>query len=366
MSKKNKNKNIGQKVDISEVSGDLNLSGEINSTQVKSGNLVDKSNETKIINNYFNSEEFYKDSVQKYDSVDRLGIYNRVGEIVTCEVILLAQTRFVKGKEYNVVANVIEDGKLIADHLHVDFGDYCPCSSRLQITGEVYAYGPDNDRRGIKIIEEPYTLQDTFKIFDKPYNYIDITEKDYEQINAWLNDMDNKTICNLIEKLKNILNNLSMSRLGKDTIFNYAMTQITLNSNNTLIYTNKIYRFKKPILVFAVLLLSSIIYELTTLIDDEKYIFEISEDRKFAEMNILNIFKNIAIKCNCLQGLNGTLGTTTANEVFKWYCKNLNVPSNKAYAHTVKHRYTNFELTEEDEINIMDDKSFYAVVVRYM
>ena len=350
----------------------INQSGENNKIEnnqkfnKSNQNQIDKSNETKVINNYFNSEEFYKDSVQKYDSVDRLGIYNRVGEIITCEVIVLPQTRFVKGKEYNVVANVIEDGKLIADHLHVDFGDYCPCSSRLQITGEVYAYGPDNDKRGIKIIEKPYTLQDTFKIFDKPYNYMDITEKDYEQINAWLNDMDNKMICNLIEKLKNVLNNLSMSRLGKDTIFNYAMTQITLNSNNTLIYTNKIYRFKKPILVFAVLLLSSIIYELTTLIDDEKYIFEISEDHKFAEMNILNIFKNIAIKCNCLQGLNGTMGTTTANEVFKWYCKNLNVPSNKAYAHTVKHRYTNFELTEEDEINIMNDKSFYAVVVRYM
>lgn len=358
MSRKNKNK-----IEVT-VGNDNN--GTISNKQVKSGNLVDKSNETKVINNYFNSEEFYKDSVQKYDSVDRLGIYNRVREIITCEVILLPQTRFVKGKVYNVVANVIEDGKLIADHLHVDFGDYCPCSSRLQITGEVYAYGQGNNKRGIKIIDRPYTLQDTFKIFDKPYNYIDITEKDYEQINAWLNDMDNKTICNLIEKLKNILNNLSTSRLGKDTIFNYAMTQITLNSNNTLIYTNKIYRFKKPILVFAVLLLSSIIYELTTLIDDEKYIFEISEDHKFAEMNILNIFKNIAIKCNCLQGLNGTMNTTTANEVFKWYCKNLNIPLNKAYAHTVKHRYTNFELTEEDEINIMNDKSFYAVVVRYM
>ena len=65
-----------------------------------------------------------------YDSVDRLGIYNREDEIITCEVIVLNQIRNVKGVEYNVVANVIEDGKLIADHLHVNFGDYYPTSNR--------------------------------------------------------------------------------------------------------------------------------------------------------------------------------------------------------------------------------------------
>lgn len=359
MSKKNKNK-IG---DVTFNGGSNNSNKQ---TQFKSGNQINKSNETTIVNNYFNTNNYYNDLFEMYDSVDRLGIYNRVDEIITCEVIVLNQVRNVKGVEYNVVANVIEDGKLIADHLHVNFGDYYPTSNRLQITGEVYSYGQDNNKRGINIVEEPFALQDTFRIFNVPYNYIDISQKDFEQTNMYLNQMDNVTICRLIDKFRIVLNNLSRSRLGEDTIFNYVLTQMTLNANNQLIYSNNLDKFSKPVLVFIVTILASIIYDLTTLMNNKEYVYKVDDDYIFAEINIIELFKNISVKCICLQGLNGYRNIKKPSDSFKWYCKQLGIESNKAYAHTVKHRYTNFDITEDDEYNFTLDKSFYAVIVKFM
>lgn len=359
MSRKNKNK-------IGHVTFNGGSNNSNNQTQVKSGNQINKGDEIKIINNHFSHDDYYNKSVEMYDSVDRIGIYNRVDEIITCEAIFLNQTREVKGKEYNIVANVIEDGKLISDHLHVNFGDYYPASNRLLLTGEVYAYGQDNNKRGVNLIEEPTTLTDTFRIFNKPYDYIDITQRDFEQTNMYLNQMDNYTISQLINKLRNVLNNLSRSRLGEDTIFNYILTQMTLNANNQLIYSNKLDKFKKPALVFIVLTLSSVIYDLTTLIDNEDYFYRVDEDYAFAEINILDLFKDISIKCNCIQGLNGFRHCKKPNNLFKSFCDYLDIKPNLAYAHTAKHRYTNFEITEEDEYNLMNDKSFYAVILKFM
>lgn len=366
MSKKKNKQNLGcNKVNDNTVQGDLNLNNKINKSN---NNNIDKSKTIiKDSGNIYSPQKFIKEDVNKYDSIDRLGIYNRVGEIITCDVILLDQIRkTAKGEIMNVVANVIENGKLIADHLHVNFGNYLPTSNRIQITGEVYPYGADNDKRGIKIIEEPYSLTDTFKTFDEPYSYIVIKQHDYEVINSYLSQMDKQTLCDMIKSFRKLINDLSESRLGKDTIYNYALTQITLNSNNNIIYSDQLHKLSKNILIFIVIILSSIIYDLTTLMNKSDHVLVINEEYKFAEMNIIEIFKNISIKCNCLQGLNGTYGSKSISDGFNWFCKELKMDPKKAYAHTVKHRYTNFNICEEDEINMMDDKHPYAVLSRYI
>lgn len=366
MSKKKNKQNIG--CNNSTVHGNHNKIENTQKFNKSNNNNIDKSKTIiKDSGNIYSPEKFIKDDVHKYDSVDRLGIYHRVGEIITCDVILLDQVRKTKnGDILNVVANVIENGKLIADHLHVDFGNYIPTSNRIQITGEVYPYGQGNNKRGIKIIEEPYCPNDTFKIYGEPYSYIDIKQQDYEYINSCLNQMDKQTLCDMISSFRKIINDLSESRLGKDTIYNYALTQITLNSNNNIIYSDQLSKLTKNMLIFIILLLSNIIYDLTTLMNKPEYTFEINDNYKFAEINIIEIFKNISIICNCLQGLNGTYGTKNISEGFKWFCKELKIEPNKAYAHTVKHRYTNFEITEDDEINIMTEKHPYAVILRYI
>ena len=128
---------------------------------VGNNNSFNKTNTTNntTINNYFNPANYYKDDIHKYDNVDRLGIYDRVGDIVTCEAIFLYKERLLsKSKEkFYVIANVIENGKLIADHLHVKLDDKFVTgeSYRIQLTGIVGSYGPDNDKRNIELINQP-------------------------------------------------------------------------------------------------------------------------------------------------------------------------------------------------------------------
>ena len=231
--------------------------------------------------NYFNSQNFYKEQVTKYNSVERIGIYDRVNEIITCEVIFTWQEKIVgkEKKSVHVVINVLEKGILIADHIHVDISDYKEniersISRRAQITGIVYEYGKDKEKRGIRLIEPPLWLSDSLKTNNGPEIY---SFYSMDKCNMKLNSYDKKDLVNLINYYKIKLNDLTESSLGKDTVFNYALTQMTLNRNNTYIYENKLEKYNKPILYYIVLLLSAIIYNLTTLMDNKWYLIKVDD-----------------------------------------------------------------------------------------
>ena len=321
---------------------------------------------TTTINNYFNSHDYYKEQVTKYNSVDRIGIYDRVGEIITCEVIFTWQEKIV-GKEkipVHVVINVIEKGILIADHIHVDVSEYkdfvdSSLKCRAQITGVVYAYDKDNEKRGIKLIEPPLWLSDKLKTNQEPEYYPFYSQ---DKCNMKLNSYDKKELVNLIQFYKIKLNNLTESSLGRDTVFNYTLTQITLNRNNNFIYENKLEKFSKPILYYIVLLLSAIIYDLTTLMDNKKYFVKLGGDGfDCAEISIFNLFADICLYCNYLQGINGFKNNTHKSPGYMFICKELNINPGKAYSHTVKHRYTNFNLGDL-EVNIFNDSRPFSVI----
>jgi hypothetical protein len=319
-------------------------------------NSVDKSNNVKTVNNYNISDDITSNKT-KYESIDRLGIYHKVDKIITCEVIVTDQTRVVKStnKEYVVCINVLENGKLIADHIHVDFGEYgIPDSRRVSITGKVYAYGPDNDKRGIALIEEPIELPDSYitnsySCFNYPKSIdIQIADETWKDIVL----MNNKELNELIQKLRKELNYHTSSRLGFDTVFNYIATQVTLNSNNKLIYDNKLQNFDQIILITLAMMLALTLYDLSKIIDDERYIRDERHgyNEKFSEINIMNIFRDIAIKCNSIQGYNYTcVINKEVPEQFKNTCELLAINPGKAFAHVVKHRYDNFGITENDE-----------------
>ena len=354
MSRK-KNKNMNKQIEAN-IHGDGNQINDNKYTQVKSGNLVDKSKSNKTVNNYNISDDITSNKT-KYESIDRLGIYHKVDKIITCEVIVTDQTRVVKStnKEYVVCINVLENGKLIADHIHVDFGEYgIPDSRRVSITGKVYPYGPDNDKRGIKLIEAPIELPDSYitnsySCFNYPKSIdIQIADETWKDIVL----MNNKELNELIQKLRKELNYHTSSRLGFDTVFNYIATQVTLNSNNKLIYDNKLQNFDQIILITLAMMLALTLYDLSKIIDDERYIRDERHgyNEKFSEINIMNIFRDIAIKCNSIQGYNYTcVINKEVPEQFKNTCELLAINPGKAFAHVVKHRYDNFGITENDE-----------------
>lgn len=317
------------------------------------------------INNYFNSQTYYDEQVEKYNSVDRIGIYDRVGEIITCEVIFTWQEKIISKEKINVqvVINIIEKGVLIADHLHVDVTDYSEyitgSSCRAQITGVVYAYGKDNEKRGIKLIDVPLWLCDNLKTNQKSHEYSIYSQ---DKCNMKLNSYDKTELVNLIHYYKIKLNNLTESSLGRDTVFNYALTQITLNRNNKFIYEDKLEKFSKPILYYMVLLLSAIIYDLTTLMDNKRYFIKLGEGFDYARITIFDLFANICLYCNYLQGLTGLNGKKAIDsQGYLFICKQLKINPNKAYRHTVKHRYTNFEL-DDLEVNMFKESKPFCVI----
>ena len=319
-------------------------------------NYIDSNNNTNntTINNYFNSANYYKDDIHKYDNVDRLGIYDRVGDIVTCEAIFLYKERLSKSKEkFYIIANVIENGKLIADHLHVKLDDKFVTgeSYRIQLTGIVGSYGQGNNKRNIELINPPIWLNDKLRTNTNPEYYNRLTR---DKVNFKLSQTTKEEKINLIRFYRNKINDLTESSLGKDTIFNFALSQLSLNVNNNAIYNDKLEVFHDSILLFMLILLSAIIYDITTIMNNESKVVNITEERKYAEISIYEIFRNICLYCNYLQGLTG-IGNKSKNpsQGFQFICNELNIKPKLAFAHTVKHRYANFDLGDE-EVNVFE------------
>ena len=319
-------------------------------------NYIDSNNNTNntTINNYFNPANYYKEDVHKYDNVDRLGIYDKVGDIITCEAIFLYQERITKSKEkFYIIANVLENGKLIADHLHVKLEDRFITgeSYRIQLTGIVGSYGQDNNKRNIELINQPIWLNDKLRTNITPEHYSRLS---VDKVNFKLSQVSKEDKINLIRFYKTKINNLTESSLGKDTIFNFALSQLSLNVNNKAIYNDNLEVFHDSILLFMLILLSAVIYDITTIMDNESKVVIIGDERRYAEISIYEIFRSICLYCNYLQGLTG-IGNKHANESqgFRFICDSLKIKYNLAYAHTVKHRYTNFELGDE-EVNVFE------------
>ena len=331
-------------------------------------NYIDSNNNTNntTINNYFNPANYYKEDVHKYDNVDRLGIYDRVGDIITCEAIFLYQERITKSKEkFYIIANVLENGKLIADHLHVKLDDKFVTgeSYRIQLTGIVGSYGPDNDKRNIELINPPIWLNDKLRSNTNPEYYNRLTR---DKVNFKLSQTTKEEKINLIRFYRNKINDLTESGLGKDTIFNFALSQLSLNVNNNAIYNDKLEVFHDSILLFMLILLSAIIYDITTIMNNESKVVNITEERKYAEISIYEIFRNICLYCNYLQGLTG-IGNKSKNpsQGFQFICNELNIKPKLAFAHTVKHRYANFDLGDE-EVNVFESSRPLDVLGYYL
>ena len=319
-------------------------------------NYIDSNNNTNntTINNYFNPANYYKEDVHKYDNVDRLGIYDKVGDIITCEAIFLYQERITKSKEkFYIIANVLENGKLIADHLHVKLEDSFITgeSYRIQLTGIVGSYGQGNNKRNIELINQPIWLNDKLRTNITPEHYSRLS---VDKVNFKLSQVSKEDKINLIRFYKTKINNLTESSLGKDTIFNFALSQLSLNVNNNAIYNDNLEVFHDSILLFMLILLSVVIYDITTIMDNESKVVIIGDERRYAEISIYEIFRSICLYCNYLQGLTG-IGNKHANESqgFRFICDRLKIKYNLAYAHTVKYRYTNFELGDE-EVNVFE------------
>ena len=217
----------------------------------------------------------------------------------------------------------------------------------------------DKEKRGIKLIDAPLWLCDNLKTNQKSHEYSIYSQ---DKCNMKLNSYDKTELVNLIHYYKIKLNNLTESSLGRDTVFNYALTQITLNRNNKFIYENKLEKFSKPILYYIVLLLSAIIYDLTTLMNNKRYFIKLGEGFDYAKITIFDLFANICLYCNYLQGLNGLNGKKAIDsQGYLFMCKQLKINPNKAYRHTVKHRYTNFDLGDL-EINMFEESRPFKVI----
>lgn len=331
-------------------------------------NYINSNNNTNntTINNYFNSANYYKDDIHKYDNVDRLGIYDRVGDIVTCEAIFLYKERLSKSKEkFYIIANVIENGKLIADHLHVKLDDKFVTgeSYRIQLTGIVGSYGQGNNKRNIELINPPIWLNDKLRTNTNPEYYNRLTR---DKVNFKLSQTTKEEKINLIRFYRNKINDLTESSLGKDTIFIFALSQLSLNVNNNAIYNDNLEVFHDSILLFMLILLSAVIYDITTIMDNESKVVIIGDERRYAEISIHEIFRNICLYCNYLQGLTG-IGNKRANESqgFRFICDSLKIKYNLAYAHTVKHRYANFDLGDE-EVNVFESSRPLDVLGYYL
>jgi hypothetical protein len=95
--------------------------------------------------------------------------------------------------------------------------------------------------------------------------------------------------------------------------------------------------------------------------DNKKYFIQLGDNLSYAEISIYDLFTDICLYCNYLQGINGFKNNTYKSQGYLFICKELGINPGKAYAHTVKHRYTNFELGDL-EVNMFEvSRPFYVI-----
>lgn len=257
-----KKKSMKTKNQISTITGNNNTN---KMNQVKSGNNIDKS----TINKNITIFENFNKIENEFETLDRYGLQYRENQTITCKLLLTDNKREVRGVTRYTCVNLCENGKLVADHMHVNFGDYMEdiVSDFLEITGVIKPYPNDPKRMEIEIITPPNNLEDVYntnKVCDVNKFY------DISNLNRKLILTSKENMIKIIENLRFDLNSLTKEfYFGDDFLYNYIMTQISLNSHNSYIYTDKLEKFDKVVLYLCILCLSSTIRSLKVLTENQ-------------------------------------------------------------------------------------------------
>lgn len=327
------NENTGQHFNIG---GDFNNSGKIKSSQVKSGNQIDKTvtNNKLIINKPPVSQNKYKEP-----ETHRPNLKDREGDIVTGVGYI---SKKYDDKKYTIINLVDDKGYYMADHTQLDMKEYnynynvnLDETRFVEFTGKVKEYTRSNGTKDYEII-----LQHKPKLFDgtwinSPDYSLTDKEPDIDKISDFISHKAyTRDIQDLIINISKELNILTKFDYENNFIFDYIVNTFFLNRATYDLYEGNIRGISCS---------NEALVDLLYIISSTYFLFKTSNILKLD-----SILGHITSWCNVLQHVvDYFVDTTSPNcKKFKKYCKqHLNIETDieltKAWD-VMKNRKRNF------------------------
>ena len=272
--------------------GDNNFNGNKNSIDQSVGKTIENKTYVKL---QYPKRQTQKEREQEQRKTERPGLRDKENKLITCFGLVVCKYQY---SDFYTVVNVVDkNGNYIADHIQLNFkedvydykGQNPLLDSYIRFTGLVGTYPKSN--------KEEYCINITDKV-DMTSSRIYYTEDiiDYEKVDVDYNNIENylkraniTKIYDLIDNLRNEINNITEDILSNDFIFYYIVNQYFLNRATYNMYEGEFrdQGFSEECVVDILVLLGHILFDL-----------------KFSSItDLYDLFKLICYSCNILQGV---------------------------------------------------------------
>lgn len=325
-----------------------------------------KSNQNNInkfeINNLIPVRKTKEDIEREMKETMRPCLRDNVGKLVTCFGYVVSKYDNLGDGVYTVINVIDREGNYLADHIQLDFkpslyhydysiGDY------IRFTGYITEYNRNNGTKdfNINITEKIYMIPSRLHYDGEIISDDNIK---YDKIRDYLSNSNITKINNLIEKLRQEINDLTKYYYIDDFIYYYVLNQFMLNTATYKIYEGELrdYNVHDTIKILLLFILGSVIYELKS--NRTNYLYD--------------ILHSICQYCNLLQGVE-TYENVNKNPKFIEFCTSfMNCTGKKKLGklfNFVRHRQNDFNEDKTFGYDVNKDNILtrtYAVLNDYI
>lgn len=252
------------------------------------------------------------------EETQRPYLKHRLGERITCYGYLIGKYRNTK---FYTVINLVDDkGKYITDHVQLNLKtDEFEYNERdvvfIKFKGVVKEYIRKSDNSKdyeIDLIEKPIVLSEIYYNMNNTTDYYS-KEFNEDKIFDYISTIEVSKLYELINKLKQLINNLTTYDFGENFIYSFIINQYMLNTATYELYNGSVNNIK---------ISEDAILQILILISSVFYILNVSD-----RVSLTFIFEYICFVCNKFQGVEYT---KKSNPKFETFCKNkLNIKNSQ-------------------------------------
>ena len=311
----------------------------------------------KVINKIYNSDipkRISKEEKEKHEKLtNRPCLKDKLNQRITCFGYIVGKYPF-KENLYTVVNVVDISGNFVADHIQLnikeDEYDYeieKRIGNYIRFTGNVVTYTREDSTIDytVDISKKIIVMYEDYDLYLEPYEY-EYHPLNIEKIDEYIRTQNITKLYDLIENIRNEINELTDGTFIKDYLYYYIISQYTLNTSTYSVYEGELrdQKFNETCIVGILLLLGSTLFSL-----------------KSGDSSLRKLLENIVIECNVLQGIK-TYTSYSDNPNFKlFYEDNLlqhrmvvGKKKLKEAFKVIKNRFYNFKQNKPYDENKID------------
>lgn len=261
-------------------------------------NIIDKKVDNKLIINkkiQYPKRMTQKERENEQKKTERPGLRDRENKLITCYGLVVCPYPY---SDFFTVVNVVDkNGKYIADHIQLNFKedeyDYSgqnPLLDRyIRFTGLVGKYKKSNMEEFCVNITDKVDMTSSKLYYTEDIIDYEKVKIDYKLIGDYLYRNNITKIYDLIDNIRDEINEITEVVLSKDFIFYYIVNQYFLNKATYSMYEGEFrdQGFSEECVLDILIILSHVLFDI-----------------KYKETtDLFSLFELICFSCNIFQGI---------------------------------------------------------------